>query len=231
MRRKNHALETEILRVAAKIFSERGYQGTTLDDIAKAASISRRTFYSYFGSKDELLQHIYRQVITTGIEAVKRIAAQELPAGEKLRRLIRHQVSNLANHRALLRVFFTEVFSLPGALTRSVAEANRSYSQIFERVIAEGVRTGELIPVQPRRFSYLLLGMCNWIQRWYQPGGEWTEDAIAEEIIAVLEGGYLRQSAEIGNGKLMQELRAIRIKVDELSAVRGKRPASARPRR
>src|SRR5271163_349214 len=169
MRRKNQALEAEILSVAAKIFSERGYQGTTLDDIAKAARISRRTFYSYFGSKDDLLQHIYREVITTGMAAVKRIALQELPAREKLRRLIRHQVSNLANNRPILRVFFTEVFSLSGALTRSVAEANRSYSQIFERVIAEGVRSEELIPVQPRRFSYLLLGMCNWIQRWYQP--------------------------------------------------------------
>ncbi|MBI3759770.1 MAG: TetR/AcrR family transcriptional regulator, partial [Deltaproteobacteria bacterium] len=206
-------------------------QGTTLDDIAKAANISRRTFYSYFGSKDELLQHIYREVITTGMAAVRRIAAQELPAQEKLRRLIRHQISSLANYRALLRVFFTEVFSLSGVLTRSVAEANRSYSQIFERVIADGVQSGELLPVEPRRFSYLLLGMCNWIQRWYQPGGEWTEDAIAEEIIEILEGGYLRRSPEISNGTLMEELRAIRLKIDELSPVRARRPASARPRR
>jgi hypothetical protein len=64
--------------------------------------------------------------------------------------------------------------------------------------------------------------MCNWIQRWYQPGGEWTEDAIAEEIIEVLEGGYLRQTTEIGNGVVMKELRAIRLKIDELSPVRGK---------
>jgi hypothetical protein len=73
--------------------------------------------------------------------------------------------------------------------------------------------------------------MCNWIQRWYQPGGEWTEDAIAEEIIQVLEGGYLRRSAEITNGTIMQELRAIRLKVDELSPVEAKKSASARPRR
>ena len=65
MRRKNAAVETEILRVAANIISERGYQGTTLDDIAAAANISRRTFYSYFASKDDLLRHIYREVITT----------------------------------------------------------------------------------------------------------------------------------------------------------------------
>src|SRR5690348_8745562 len=189
MRRKNAALETEVLRVAAKIFSERGYQGTTLDDIAAAANISRRTFYSYFGSKDELLRHIYQEVITASMAAARRIAGEDLPAGEKLRRLIRQQVSTIASHTALWRVFFSEILNLPGPLSRSVAQANRSYSRIIEEVIAEGVRTGELIPLQPQRFSYLLLGMCNWIQRWYRSGREWTPDVIAEEIIAVLEGG------------------------------------------
>jgi AcrR family transcriptional regulator len=219
MRRKNTAVETEILTAAAKIFSERGYQGTTLDDIAAAANISRRTFYSYFPGKDDLLRHIYREVIATSMTAARGVADQEVTAREKLRRLIRLQVSNLATHRALLRVFFTEIFSLPGELTRSVARANRDYSQIFERVIADGVRTGELIELQPRRFSYLLLGMCNWVQRWYQPGGEWTPDAIADEIIAVLEGGYLHRPAEVSNEMLLHELRALRRELKQLRSV------------
>jgi len=219
MRRKNTAVETEILRVAAIIFSECGYQGTTLDDIAAAANISRRTFYSYFAGKDDLLRHIYREVITTSMAAAKRIAQQDLPAREKLRSLIRQQVSNLTAHTALLRVFFMEVVSLPGPLSRSVARANRSYSHIIERVIAEGVRTGELIPLQPKRFSYLVLGMCNWIQRWYQPGGEWTPDAIAEDIITVLEQGYLHRPREVSNEILLGELRALRHEVKQLRSV------------
>ncbi len=89
MRRKNAALEAEILRVAANIFSERGYHGTTLDDIAAAAKISRRSFYSYFASKDDLLRHIYDEVITASMMAAKRIAAEDIPAREKLRHLIR----------------------------------------------------------------------------------------------------------------------------------------------
>jgi TetR/AcrR family transcriptional regulator, cholesterol catabolism regulator len=219
MRRKNAAVETEILRVAAQIISERGYQATTLDDIAAAANISRRTFYSYFAGKDDLLRHIYREVITTQMTAAKRIAEQDVPALEKLRRLIRQQVSVLATHTPLLRVFFTEIVNLPGTLSRSVAQANRAYSQIFERVIADGVRTGELISLEPQRFSYLVLGLCNWMHRWYQPGGAWTPDVIAEEIIHVLEGGYLRREEEVSNQMLMQELRALRQEVKLLRVV------------
>ena len=85
MRRKHTAVETEILGVAARIFSERGYQGTTLDDIATAANISRSTFYSYFASKEELLHRIYRQVISTTQAAVARMAGEDRPAPEKLR--------------------------------------------------------------------------------------------------------------------------------------------------
>ncbi len=219
MRRKNAAVETEILRLAANTNSERGYQATTLDDIAAAANISRRTFYSYFASKDDLLRHIYREVITTQMTAAKRIAGEDVPAPEKLRRLIRQQVSALTANTPLLRVFFTEIVNLPGALSRSVAQANRTYSKIVERVIAEGVRTGQLIPLQPQRFSYLVLGMCNWMYRWYQPGGEWTPDVIAEEIIHVLEGGYLRREEEVSNQMLMQELRTLRHEVKLLRAV------------
>ncbi len=219
MRRKNAALETEILRVAANIFSERGYHGTTLDDIAAAANISRRTFYSYFSSKDDLLRRIYDEVITASMSAAKRIAGEDLPAREKLRRLIRQQVSALTRQTALLRVFFTEVQNLRGPLSRSVAQADRSYSRIVEHVITEGVRTGELIKLQPKRFSYLFLGMCNWIQRWYQPQGKWTADAIAEDIIVVLEGGYLRRQAEVSNEALLLELRALRKEVRQLHSV------------
>ena len=98
MRRRHTAVETEILGVAARIFSERGYQGTTLDDIAAAANISRSTFYSYFASKEELLHRIYRQVISTTQAAVARMAGEDRPAPEKLRRIIRYLISYLATH-------------------------------------------------------------------------------------------------------------------------------------
>jgi hypothetical protein len=151
--------------------------------------------------------------------AAKRIAAEELPARDKLRRLVRQQVSALTTHTPLWRVFFTEIQNLPGELGRSVARANRSYSRIVEQVIADGVHTGELIQLEPQRFSYLFLGMCNWIQRWYRPGGEWTPDAIAEDIIVVLEGGYLRRPAEVSNEMLMHELHALRQELKELRSI------------
>lgn len=218
MRRKHSAIEGEILRAAEMIFSERGYQATTLDDLAVGAKISRATFYSYFPSKEELLRRMYRQVISTTQASLERIAREELPAQEKLRRIVRFLVSYLATHKPLMQVFFSELLSLPSALSRSVVQANRAFCAVIEGVVEEGVSTGVFIPLHPKRFTYMLLGACNWMHRWYRPGGEWTPDMIAEEIIRILESGCLQQQTETGEAILLREVRALREEVKQMRA-------------
>ena len=138
--RKRTAVEEEILKVAADMFSQRGYQATTLDDIAVAAGISRAAFYSYFPSKEELLRRMYNQVISSTQTALERIAAEDLPVPEKLRRIVRHQVHYLAANMPMAQVFFSEIFNLPQEMERSVTQANRAFSQVIERVVEEGVK-------------------------------------------------------------------------------------------
>ena len=76
MGRKHSGIEAQILRAAETIFSERGYQATTLDDLVIAARISRATFYNYFPSKDELLRRMYRQVISSTQVTIERITGE-----------------------------------------------------------------------------------------------------------------------------------------------------------
>ncbi len=189
-----------------------------ISPLPPGSRISRATFYSYFPSKDELLRRMYHQVIATTQAAIERIAAEDLPVPGKLRRIIRYQVSYLAAHKPLVQVFFSELLNLPAALGRSVTRANRAFSRVIERVVAEGVRKGVLVPLHPKRFTYALIGMCNWMHRWYRPGGEWTPDVIADEFIRILESGYLRRNAEPGTDALAREVRQLRQEIGRLRA-------------
>jgi len=218
MSKKRAAIEAEILQAAADIFSQRGYQATTLDAIAAAAGISRAAFYYYFPSKDELLRRMYSQVIASSQAAIERIAAENLSAAEKLRRIVRHQVNYLAAHIPLVRVFFSEGFNLPTDTRRFVTEANRAFDRVIEQVLEEGVRTGELVPLHPKRVTFALIGMCNWMYLWYRPSGEWTPDTIAEDFIRLLESGYLVQKEEAGSNGLVHEVRALRREIEDLKA-------------
>jgi AcrR family transcriptional regulator len=214
--RKRTAIEEEVLRVAADKFGKQGYQATTLDEIAAEAGISRAAFYLYFPSKEELLRRMYNQVISTAQAAIEQIVVEDLPVPEKLRRIIRHQVRYMATNIPLSQVFFSEIFSLSPELGRSVKLANRAFGAVIERVVSEGVQKGELTPVHPKRFTYALMGMCNWMHRWYRPGGEWTPDTVAEEFIRILEFGYLTARAEHNRTPWTQEIQALRREVEEL---------------
>jgi hypothetical protein len=118
----------------------------------------------------------------------------------------------------LAQVFFSEIFNLPQEMERSVTQANRAFSQVIERVVEEGVQTGVLISIHPQRFTYAVMGMWNWMHRWYRPGGEWTPDTLAEEFIRILESGYLSQKAESHTQALLEEVRALRAEMAELRA-------------
>lgn len=217
--RKRTAIEEEVLRVAADKFGKQGYQATTLDEIAAEAGISRAAFYLYFPSKEELLRRMYKQVIDTVQAAIERIVAEDLPVPEKLRRIIRHQVHYMVANIPLTQVFFSEIFSLPPELGRWVKLANRAFGAVIERVVSEGVQKGELTPVHPKRFTYALMGMCNWIHRWYRPGGEWTPDTVAEEFIHILESGYLTARAEHTQTPWGQEIQVLRREIEELKSM------------
>jgi len=231
--RKRTAIEEEVLRVAADKFGKQGYQATTLDEIAAEAGISRAAFYLYFPSKEELLRRMYKQVIDTVQAAIERIVAEDLPVPEKLRRIIRHQVHYMVAHIPLTQVFFSEIFSLPPELSRWVKLANRAFGEVIERVVNEGVQKGELMPLHPKRFTYALMGMFNWMHRWYRPGGEWTPDTVAEEFIRILESGYLPHRAENTPGSLADEVRMLRREVEELKSalLTPVQTASVHPRR
>ena len=217
--RKRTAIEEEILRVAADKFGKQGYQATTLDEIAAAAGISRAAFYLYFPNKEELLHRMYNQVISTSQAAVEHIVAEDLPVAEKLRRIIRHQVRYMATNIPLSQVFFSEIFNLRPELSQWVRRANRAFGAVIERVVSEGVQKGELIPVHPKQFTYALMGMCNWMHRWYRPGGEWTPDTVAEEFIRILESGYLVPATDNNHAPCVQEVQALRREVAQLKSM------------
>jgi AcrR family transcriptional regulator len=217
--RKRTAIEEEILRVAADKFGKQGYQATTLDEIAANAGISRAAFYLYFPNKEELLHRMYSQVISTSQAAIEQIVAEDLPVAEKLRRIIRHQVRYMATNIPLSRVFFSEIFNLRPELGQWVKRANRAFSAVIERVVSEGVQKGELIPLHPKQFTFALIGMCNWMHRWYRPGGEWTPDTVAEEFIRILESGYLTLRLEQPHAAGAQEVQTLREEIAELKSM------------
>ena len=182
----------EILRVAATCFGEMGYRATTLDTIAAKAGLSKVTLYRYVRSKDELLSLVFERAIESFRAGLAEIIEQRLPADEKLRRIVRYQVSLLASHLPFLKVFFAEEAGLPAPMAARAARARREYDRAIERAYRDGVDEGLFRDLSPTLVVFGILGMCNWLHEWYKPEGRSTPTEIADVFLDVLERGYLK---------------------------------------
>jgi TetR/AcrR family transcriptional regulator, cholesterol catabolism regulator len=187
------AVLDEIVRAAATAFGEVGYRTATLEAIAERAGLSQVTLYRYVSSKEELLSLVVERIIDEFQGGLRRIIAERRPANQTLRRIIHYQVELLAEHLPFLTVFFSEESGLPAPMAARATRAKREYDQAIERVVREGVEAGLLRDLPPRLVVFGLLGMCNWLHKWYRPDGKRSAAEIAEVFVALLEHGYLAQ--------------------------------------
>lgn len=181
----------EILRAAARLFQQQGYDATSMNDVAAALRLSKGGLYHHFQSKDEILFNIMSHAmdITEGrvINPVRRIEGAE----ERLRALIRlHIELVLSAEDREITVMLHENHPLSPGLRRKINGRKKDYVHFVENLIADVQRQrGSASQVAPRAAAFALLGMINWIYQWYKPDGSLTGDAIVRQYTDVFFRG------------------------------------------
>jgi AcrR family transcriptional regulator len=187
------AVRDQILRTAADLFRESGYRATTLDDIAGRLGMSKATLYAYFRAKEEILAAISRETIERFTRELEIVLRSDLSPADKLRRVVRGHVRSVIANRSFLAVFFSEETNLPARFARALAAQKNRYDTGVESVIVEGIRRGVFRDLPPRLVVFGLLGMVNWLYKWYDPRGRWGAEEISAAFLAIVEGGLLRR--------------------------------------
>ena len=186
-------MRDQVLRTAADLFRERGYRATTLDDIAARLGMSKASLYTYFHAKEEMLAAISRRTIETFTRELSLVLRSDLAPEDKLRRVVRDHMRFVIANRSFLTVFFGEEANLPPRLARVLAAQKDRYDKGVERIVAGGVRAGVFRDVPPRLVVFAILGMVNWVHKWYNPRGRWGAEEISAAFLSLIEGGLLRQ--------------------------------------
>lgn len=182
------SVRENLLSVAATLFAEKGYRATTLDDIAAELGLKKASLYHYINSKEELLWNVYQQMFDRIDQAVTVFVSLDLSADERLRRMIHAHISVVVAEQASLSVVFQEEPELPEDLRRRIHHRKRAYERLFERVITEGQREGIFRQGSVRLMVLGLLGMCNWMYKWYNRD-KFDSDEVAAEFALILSCG------------------------------------------
>jgi TetR/AcrR family transcriptional regulator, cholesterol catabolism regulator len=183
----------EILRTAGRLFQQRGYDATSMNDVAAALKLSKGGLYHHFQSKDEILYEIMNHAMDITqervIDPVRRIADPE----QALRALIRLHIEVVLSPRDReITVMLHENHPLPPTLRRKINARKKGYVHFLEDLMAEVQRTRRAKGgVSPRAAAFALLGMINWIYQWYKPEGELQVQNLVPQFTDFVFGGIL----------------------------------------
>jgi len=189
-----------ILDAAVRAFARNGYHACRVGDIAEEAGVAYGLVYHYFSSKEDLLETIFRETWGELLEAVRAVEASGEPAQEQLRQVAAVLLRAWRRDPDLVRVLVREVARSP-ELQRRVGEIGEAFDEL-ERIIVRGQECGELRrDVDPRLASWIFYGaieeiLTGWVLGQLPDGDE--EVARAERTVAVLIGGALAASGEVG---------------------------------
>ena len=183
----------KIVDAASGLFHRKGFKAATLDEVAKELNLTKAALYNYIPSKGKLLSIIYGQAFEKIFHRIYEISASKVSPEEKLRQIIRDHICNIiTSDIAMFSVFFAEENQLPSKDFQVIRTEKKKYTKLVMKIIEEGIEKGVFKPIDARLQAYAILGMCNWLYKWYKPHKEvFSPEEIADHFIALLETGYL----------------------------------------
>jgi TetR/AcrR family transcriptional regulator, cholesterol catabolism regulator len=157
----------EVLQSAANVFFAKGFHASSIEDVARDVGMLKGSLYYYIKSKDDLLF----QLLLAGIEDGDRFIAEQIdPQGdpvEQLERAIRAQIDYIIKNKVPFGLFLHEFDSLSGKRQHKLIAVMSRYNNRFVDLVRRGQQHGRLIDGQPWLIVNGILGMCNWLYRWY----------------------------------------------------------------
>ncbi len=181
----------EILRTAARLFQQRGYDATSMNDVAAALKLSKGGLYHHFQSKDEILFEIMNHAMEITQERVLNPVRGIADPEERLRALIRLHIEVVLSPRDReITVMLHENHPLPPALRKRINTRKKDYVHFLENLMAEAQQSRHAKGnVSPRAAAFALLGMLNWIYQWYKPEGELQAQNLIPQFTELIFGG------------------------------------------
>ncbi len=187
LRERYDRRRAEVVLGAARVFAERGYDQTSVPELAGALGLAAGSLYHYFPSKEHLLRAICDQLMVPLLERAEALLDEPREPAEQLRALVRLWVEHVVAHRDHMLVFQQERHVIErGAAWRGVRASRKAFERLAEDALGQA---GAGRSTDPRLALSALLGMVNHTAQWYRPRGRLEAAEIADGYVDLLLGG------------------------------------------
>jgi AcrR family transcriptional regulator len=231
--RKSTLRRQAILQNALQIFDRQGFANTSLDDIAKETGIKREAIYYYFNNRAEILLHIIRPASESMVEGLRKIVESKASFRDKLYRGFENHLERFDRKSLEMTAALRDVYLEDARQIRhEMDKIWRSYEMMWTRLIEEGQTSGEFAKCgQPKMVAFGILGMCNWLARWYDPKKSTSVDELIETYFQMIAYGLIRNDrAQLATPERLGQTR-IAASVEGLSTLQARSGSAVGVRR
>lgn len=190
-RRVNGSVRREfILDASVRLFHERGYDRTSVREIAEAVGIQKASLYYHFPAKEAILEAIHERFM--GILFARGSKRQDAggAADDLLGGYIDDLLLMMRDFRPYVEVFFRERYVLTGEVWDRVRDPRRRYESYIKDAITAGIKEGVFrSDIDPLIATYGIFGMCNWSYQWFDPAGRMSAEEIADQFKTIVIDG------------------------------------------
>jgi AcrR family transcriptional regulator len=182
----------EVLKSATNIFFSKGFHATSIEDVARDVGMLKGSLYYYIKSKDDLLF----QLLMAGIEDGDAYIAQHIDvtgdAVEQLERAIRAQIDYIIKNKEPFGLFLHEFDALSGKRQHKLTSVMSRYNSRFVELVRRGQEQGKVMEGEPWIIVNGILGMCNWLYRWYDTDHVSDPEQVKQIFLKMILDGIRR---------------------------------------
>jgi AcrR family transcriptional regulator len=177
--------------VALRVFAERGYDGASMDDVARAAGITKATIYHHVSGKEALLERGLERALDALFAVLDEAGARDGRPVERARHITRRVAEITCERLPELSVLFRVRGN--SQVERGAIERRRRFDRVVTGLIGEAQADGDVrAGLDPAVVTRLIFGMSNSLVEWYRAGGRFSQEELARAAVSVAFEGIVR---------------------------------------
>ncbi|HSW16708.1 MAG TPA: TetR/AcrR family transcriptional regulator [Ramlibacter sp.] len=194
--------EGQLLAIARRLFALRGFEGTSLRDIAQEAHITKAALYYYFPNKDALYERVVIESLESLLESVGAEVARAGTPTERVRAFMRASSDFLSHKRDQWLAGSNAFWQASQVDRRDEALGLRdAYEKLLRRCIADGIAAGEFRQMDAAMAGRLLLSALNHLPRWHLPEGRLSPQEVMDQFLDMVLLGMVKRPGDEAVGR------------------------------
>jgi TetR/AcrR family transcriptional regulator, cholesterol catabolism regulator len=194
-RNRNGTRKDVIIAKAAKLFREKGFSATSMRDLAEHVGVEAASLYNHISSKAEILQEICFKTANNFMSHIEEVDANaDKTAIEKIQEILRFHIKQMLDNYEEVYVSDREWKHLTDPYLSNMQSQRRAYRQRIASVIEEGIRKGEIKPIDAPTAVLIMLHAVSGIESWHRSKKKIAGEVLEDNMVQILVDGLRKQA-------------------------------------